>query len=663
GSGSGNGTLTLTAEANPSTAIRSGTVTLSGSGVSSVTITVNQSGAAEVLNLFPDTLKFGPRLDSQVVQILSNTSWTIHDTVGWVRLSSSGGEGNASIALTVLDNGSLAGRSAQVIIQTDHIRRVLHIIQDGPDTSLPGSWVFRPNSRLHTLIVPATLVSDLSGKGIQPGDQLGVFFRFQGQEICAGAVLWTGVGTSFSIFGDDPLTTIKDGLAEGERFIVKIWQAREKISWHAKATFEPPVEGSPVNAGNQFRSGGVSKLTAFRAFQTETLSIPLNKGWNTISSYIVSEEMHLDTLLSPYFGLIGSVRDGFGKTYIANAGVNTIGAWKIEEGYRVNADSDGIFRIEGEAVRPGTTPIPIRPGWQIVPLFSRVPQNPWDAFESLAGKMDVVKDNAGRIYFPALSINTIGKLQPSQGYHLKARVAGTLNYPASWVESRAAQPSGDVAVSKDREPGHFRLPASFNTGVNATLIIPSSVLEGLVERGDEVGVFSGQNILCGAARFKGDHLAIAVWGDDVLLPGLQGIRPGERYQIRVWKHREGKTYLAEQIGFSSGNDVYQENDLEIAEWLTLSRAPLPAADILPALQVFPNPGHGFFTLLPGTDLVGVSILRLFDLSGRVVFEQKFVDWAAGARQTIELSGVPEGIYMIQLTGREGVWTQKVEVLK
>jgi hypothetical protein len=407
----------------------------------------------------------------------------------------------------------------------------------------------------------------------------------------------------------------------------------------------------------------VSKLTAFRAFQIETLSIPLNKGWNMISSYIVPEEMHLDTLLLPYFGLIESVRDGFGKIYIANAGVNTIGAWKIEEGYRVNADSDGIFEIEGEVVRPGITPIPIRPGWQIVPLFSRVPQHPREAFASLAGKMDIVKDHAGRIYFPALSINTIGRLQPTQGYQLRARAAGELNYPASWVASGAGQPSGDFAVLKDREPEHFRLPASFNTGVNATLIIPSPALEGLVEHGDEVGVFSGQNILCGAARFKGEHLAIAVWGDDVLLPGLQGIRPGERYQIRVWKHREGKTYLAEQIGFSSGNDVYQENDLEIAERLTLSRAPLAAADLLPVLQVFPNPGHGFFTLLPGKDLLGASILRLFDLSGRVVFEQKFVDWSAGVRQTIELSGVPEGIYMMQLKGREGVWTQKVEVLK
>ncbi|MFZ4427268.1 MAG: M12 family metallopeptidase, partial [Saprospiraceae bacterium] len=46
GSGSGNGTLTLTAEANTANSVRSGTVTLSGTGVPSVTITVNQSGAA-----------------------------------------------------------------------------------------------------------------------------------------------------------------------------------------------------------------------------------------------------------------------------------------------------------------------------------------------------------------------------------------------------------------------------------------------------------------------------------------------------------------------------------------------------------------------------------------------------------------------------------------
>ena len=662
-SGSGNATLTLTVVANTSTSARSGTVTLSGTGVSPVTITVNQAGAAAFLNISPDTLKFGPRLDSQLVQVISNANWTVIDTVEWISLSSSGGQGNRSLAVRVLANGSIVRRNAQIVFWTDNLMRILPVVQEAPDTSLPDTWAINPSSRIHTLILPATLVSDLSGKAIQPGDRIGVFFKRQGLEICAGEVLWTGVNTSFSVYGDNPATTFKEGLAEGERFILKIWQAREKISWHAKATFELPVQGSGINAVDQFRSGGVSKLTAFRAFRMETLSIPLKKGWNTISSYILPEEIHLDTLLFPYFGWIETVRDGFGKTLIANTGVNTIGSWKIEEGYRVRANEDGIFKIEGEAVRPEITPIPIRPGWQIVPFFSRVPQNPEQAFESLAGKIDMVKDNVGRIYLPALSINTIGKLQPTQGYQIRARTSGELRYPAAWMAFVGGQPYGDFTALEDKGMGYFQMPASFNTGVNATLIITASAIEGLLEPGDEVGILSERNILCGAARFNGNHLAIAVWGDDVSVPGLQGMRPGEHYKIQVWKHLERKAYTAEWVSFAAGNNIYQENDLEIVERLALGRAPLSAAGIIPALQVFPNPGDGFFTILTGKDLAGISTLRLYDLSGKVVFVQKFENWAAGTRQTIGVPGIPAGIYVMQLTGQEGVWTEKVEVLK
>jgi hypothetical protein len=216
---------------------------------------------------------------------------------------------------------------------------------------------------------------------------------------------------------------------------------------------------------------------------------------------------------------------------------------------------------------------------------------------------------------------------------------------------------------EDKGMGYFQMPASFNTGVNATLIITASAIEGLLEPGDEVGILSERNILCGAARFNGNHLAIAVWGDDVSVPGLQGMRPGEHYKIQVWKHLERKAYTAEWVSFAAGNNIYQENDLEIVERLALGRAPLSAAGIIPALQVFPNPGDGFFTILTGKDLAGISTLRLYDLSGKVVFVQKFENWAAGTRQTIGVPGIPAGIYVMQLTGQEGVWTEKVEVLK
>ena len=180
--------------------------------------------------------------------------------------------------------------------------------------------------------------------------------------------------------------------------------------------------------------------------------------------------------------------------------------------------------------------------------------------------------------------------------------------------------------------------------------------------GDEVGIFSERNLLCGAATFTGGHLAVAIWGDEPSIAGLQGMRSGEKYEMRVWSTLDKQVYPVLATRFTTGDGRYEENDIEIAEHLLLGREPLPDFQ-LPDFQVFPNPGRGYIHVLSGKAVEGEVVLRLTDLSGRVILEQKFGDWPAGVQRRIAFEDTPSGIYILQLAGKSGIWTEKVQIVE
>jgi lysyl endopeptidase len=76
----------------------------------------------------------------------------------------------------------------------------------------------------------------------------------------------------------------------------------------------------------------------------------------------------------------------------------------------------------------------------------------------------------------------------------------------------------------------------------------------------------------------------------------------------------------------------------------------------PGLFVYPNPGNGFYTLeIPGDEINNLS-LRVFDLSGKLVFQKQYDN-----TQEIHfnLSDKAPGIYIIHGVNADRVYTQKI----
>ncbi len=73
-----------------------------------------------------------------------------------------------------------------------------------------------------TIILPAGAAITLYGTPIPENSELAVFTE---DGTCAGAVVWTGDAASFPIWGDNSLTTVRDGLAETEELTYRLWDA------------------------------------------------------------------------------------------------------------------------------------------------------------------------------------------------------------------------------------------------------------------------------------------------------------------------------------------------------------------------------------------------------------------------------------------------------
>jgi hypothetical protein len=128
-SGTGNATLNITALVNNTTSVRTGTVMItSGSLVKTVAIT--QAAAEAVLTTDVATLAFDAAAAGKLVEITSNTGWTVENATDWITVSTAEGTGNATLNVVVTANEG-GPRSADILVKAGSITRTVTVSQDG----------------------------------------------------------------------------------------------------------------------------------------------------------------------------------------------------------------------------------------------------------------------------------------------------------------------------------------------------------------------------------------------------------------------------------------------------------------------------------------------------------------------------------------------------
>ena len=169
--------------------------------------------------------------------------------------------------------------------------------------------------------------------------------------------------------------------------------------------------------------------------------------------------------------------------------------------------------------------------------------------------------------------------------------------------------------------------------------------------GDEVAVFTGDGVLCGATQVTtaGSYPALSVYKDDPMtLDVKDGARAGEPLYFRVWdaslsREYGGTTQIAltfvekpnaqGQPYWTSSNDVYRVDASAAAGMTTISLALSPGWNLVS--QPFDTPADQALTEL------------LVDSAGTCVFAGSIWRWDAQARHYAAVRGA--------LGGGEGIW--------
>jgi hypothetical protein len=132
-SGSNNGTLTFTAAANTASTTRQAIVTVSGTGVNPVSITVTQDAASIlIIDESSTNITIGPESGTTItISIQSNTSWTATSNQAWLHVSPASGTNNGTVTVGADPNTLPNNRQGTITITANGVSITIIVNQTG----------------------------------------------------------------------------------------------------------------------------------------------------------------------------------------------------------------------------------------------------------------------------------------------------------------------------------------------------------------------------------------------------------------------------------------------------------------------------------------------------------------------------------------------------
>lgn len=127
--GNNDASITLTIANNTTGVLRTALVTVTGNGVGTKTVVINQRPAPpDSLALNKDTLAIGNTAKTETINITSNRTWTVISDRAWATVNPTGGAGNGSFAINIAANAGGA-RVAKITVTAGSIIKTIIVNQ------------------------------------------------------------------------------------------------------------------------------------------------------------------------------------------------------------------------------------------------------------------------------------------------------------------------------------------------------------------------------------------------------------------------------------------------------------------------------------------------------------------------------------------------------
>ena len=261
----------------------------------------------------------------------------------------------------------------------------------------PEEWNYIATQNQHIIIIPQSITPTINGQEIYKGDYIGAFYQRNENQICGGASKWNpDAPLCVVVYGNDSLSGIKDGFADGEELIWKIKSWESDSVFLATASYDSTYQDYDGNYIT-FGESGITKLSNIiqQIFNYQV-------GWNMTSWYIQPHAIGLQDLFQPLIdsSLLIKVVDENGNIIqqMPWGWVNTVGDMSNEEGYQVKVLAESSFITEGVLLALPFEII-LTSGWNIAGWPVNSEENVEEAFAGLISDNTLVKiiDENGNI--------------------------------------------------------------------------------------------------------------------------------------------------------------------------------------------------------------------------------------------------------------------------
>jgi hypothetical protein len=287
------------------------------------------------------------------------------------------------------------------------------------------SWYFSDTSNVsHSIVITTDAVIQMNDEPISEGDWIGVFYEDEFGLVCAGYTEWQNQNVNLNVYGIG--LPGDEGFLEGEEFIWQVWDASNGISWPMEVVYS---DNLPNQAS--FMQDGLSAIVSMSSSNpiTEQL-IEFPEGWSIFSSYMITQDMNIVSVLEPIVDNLIIAKDNNGLAYIVEYDFNALGDIEPGQGYLLKTTEECSITVSGAYAKPDIHPIDLDNGWNIVGYLLDSPKNAELVFDDLVSQdvIMIVKDYMGQAYIPEWYFNGIGDMEPGQGYQVKTSSEAVLQY-------------------------------------------------------------------------------------------------------------------------------------------------------------------------------------------------------------------------------------------
>ena len=132
----GENSVRVKVEANTDKRPRSATLTFSDKVTNQkVSVSIQQEAMKASLSITPESLAFSAGEEGNLLNVTSNTDWTITKDAEWITLDTDKGKGTATVTVGSTENTSLTSRTGTITVSTldDSVKKTVSVQQAGAD--------------------------------------------------------------------------------------------------------------------------------------------------------------------------------------------------------------------------------------------------------------------------------------------------------------------------------------------------------------------------------------------------------------------------------------------------------------------------------------------------------------------------------------------------